>query len=78
MEGNSFYNGTCFAYYGGVFDSVMSGNTMDEMFWSTPMDSMGWHDGLVFQPTPYQSGNIGGGGRVYATSYQNELYNICA
>jgi hypothetical protein len=78
MEGNAFYNGTCFAYYGGVFDSIMTGNTMDEMFWSTPMDAMGWHDGLVFTPTAYQGGNIGGGGRVYATSYQNELYNICA
>ena len=62
FEGNSYHNGTCFSYYGGFFDSIMSGNTLDEMFWTTPVDSMGWHEGLVNVPVPYQGGNVGGGG----------------
>lgn len=78
VEGNSFYNGTCFSFYGGVFDSVITGNTLDEMFSTNAVDVMGWRNGLVNTPAPYQGGNIGGGGRVYATSYQNELYNLCS
>jgi len=30
-EGNQYFNGTVFAFYGGVYDSIVSGNTFDEM-----------------------------------------------
>lgn len=82
VEGNSFFNGTCFQFYGGVFDAVISGNTFDEMFAANWEETMGWSPGAR-APLPgsaYGSGGvgagIGGGGRVYATSYQNELYNL--
>jgi hypothetical protein len=79
VEGNRFRNGTCFAYYGGVLDSIVSGNTFDEMFQSNWVQVPGWSlASPTIAPGVGGGGLVGGGGRVYATSLQNELYNLCS
>lgn len=74
FEGNSFVNATCLSFYGGVFDSVVSGNTLTELFGE-------WNPaggGVLYPPTATitTTGYVGGGGDVYATSYQQEAYNL--
>jgi len=73
FEGNRYLNGTCFQFYGGIFDTIVSGNSLNEMgfdpTWvpTAPDPATGFYAG---------EGAVGGGGRVYATSYQQEAYNI--
>jgi len=69
LEGNHYFNATTFQVFGGLANSVFSGNTIDSMFASgkavPPLPPMGSDMG----------GLAGGGGMQYAVSYQQELYN---
>ena len=62
VEGNRFHNGTCFAYYGGVFDSIVSGNVFNEMFQSTWVQVPGWSLAPPTIAPGVGGGGMGGGG----------------
>ena len=70
LEGNRYLNATTFQVFGGLADTVFSGNSIDSMFASgkamPPLPPMGSDMG----------GMAGGGGMQYAVSYQQELYNV--
>jgi hypothetical protein len=70
VEGNRFAGGTCFQVYGGLFDSVVSGNDFVNMYSAVQDASLPSANGLSV------GAGLGGGGRVYATSNQIELYNV--
>lgn len=70
FEGNAFVNGTCFQFYGGAFDVVVSGNSFDEMFSTAEVPTLPSAGAIAV------SAGLGGGGRVYATALQQEAYNI--
>jgi hypothetical protein len=70
LEGNTFTDGTCFQFYGGLFDSVVSGNDFVDMFTAAQDPALPSSDGLSV------GAGVGGGGRVYATAYQQEAFNL--
>jgi len=70
FEGNRFNGGTCFQFYGGFFDSIVSGNEFVNMYTASQDPSLPSSNGLSV------GAGIGGGGRVYGTAYQLEAYNI--
>lgn len=70
FEGNTFLNGTCFQFYGGAFDVVVSGNSFDEMFSTTEVPTLPSAGAIAV------GSGLGGGGRVYATALQQEAYNV--
>jgi hypothetical protein len=69
IEGNRYFSATTFQIFGGLADSVFSGNSIDSMFAS----------GAAVPPLPPMGSDMGGlaggGGMQYAVSYQQELYN---
>lgn len=69
LEGNHYMFGTEFQVFGGLADTVFSGNTLDSFFRTSQavpaLPAIG-SDG---------AGAVGGGGMQYADSYQQEIYN---
>lgn len=70
FEGNKFINGTCFQFYGGAFDVIVSGNAFEEMFSTAEVPTLPSAGAIAV------GSGLGGGGRVYATALQQEAYNI--
>jgi len=73
FEGNAFTDGTCFQFYGGAFDVLVSGNSFNNMF---AAGEAGVAPDLPSADAISVGSGIGGGGRVYATALQMEAYNI--
>lgn len=69
VEGNRYNHGTVFQIFGGLADTVFSGNTLTSFYATAEavpaLPPMGSDMG----------GMVGGGGMQYAVSYQQELYN---
>lgn len=63
IEGNRYHNGTCFQFFGGAVDVVISGNDFDEMF-----DATAAIPTLPSADANFVGALVGGGGMYYAVS----------